>query len=166
MGFSANKSKNSSQQQSTSASTSFNQAYPFLQEAYAPATEYTGQASNAIASLLGLGGGDSQNAAFQNFKDSSGYNFIQNEGVQGIEGSAASKGLLKSGSTLKAITGYSSNLAKSFLDSYLSNLGGLSNTGIQAGQIIGGAGNQSNSSSSSSGTSKGSSFGLSVTGKR
>jgi hypothetical protein len=165
MGFSANKSKQSSVQQSSGSSQSNNQAYPFLKDAYAPTTSLTGTASGAIASLLGLNGDDGQNEAFNNFKDSSGYNFIQDQGIQGIESSQAAKGLLGSGSTLKAISGYSSNLAKSFLDSYLSNLGGLSNTGLQAGQIIGGAGSQSSSEQESSGSSKGSSFGLSLKGK-
>jgi hypothetical protein len=166
MGFSANKSKNSSTQQSQSVSQSGNQAYNYLQSAYAPAVTQGTTASNAIANLLGLNGQQGQDAGFQTFKDSSGYNFMQDEGVRGIEAGNASKGLLGSGSALKAITGYSSNLAKSFLDSYLSNLGGLANNGLQAGNIIGGAGNVSNSNSNSSGQSKGSSFGLSLTGPK
>lgn len=166
MGFSANKSKQSSTQQSQGTSQSFNQAYPYLSDTYQPVVSQGVSASNAIANLLGLNGQTGQDQGFENFRNSSGYNFIQDQGVRGIEGSSATKGLLNSGSALKAITGYSSNLAKSFLDSYLSNLGGLSNTGLNAGQLIGQAGNTSNSQNTSSGSSSGSSFGFSITGKK
>lgn len=166
MGFSANKSSNKSSQSSQGTSTSGNQAFNYLQGAYAPTVETGTGANNAIANLLGLNGQTGQDAGFQTFKDSSGYNFIQDEGIRGIEAGNASKGLLGSGSALKGVAGYSSNLAKSFLDSYLSNLGGLADNGFKAGNIIGGAGQTSNSQNTSEGTSKGSSFGLSVTGKK
>jgi hypothetical protein len=162
MGFSASSSKNKSKQESTSSS--LNQAYPFIQSTFAPETAYTGQSNNAIASLLGLNGEAGQTEGFDNFRKSSGYDFVQDQGTQGIEASQASKGLLGSGSTLKGITNFSSNLANSFLSQYLSNLGSLGDRGLQAGQLIAGAGNTSNSQSS--GSSSGSSFGLSVTGKK
>ena len=162
MGFSASKSKQSSQQQSQSTSQSFNQAFPYLQSTYSPVVAQGNSASNAIASLLGLNGESAQTEGFDTFRNSSGYNFIKDQGIRGIEAGNASKGLLGSGATLKAITSYSSDLARSFLDSYLANLGGLSGSGLSAGQIINSAGNTANSQSTSSGTSKGSSFGLSL----
>jgi len=70
--------------------------------------------------------------------------------------------LLSSGATLKGVSQYSSNLASSFLNSYLSNLMGLSNTGIQAGQILSSAGSTANSQGTSYGNSSGSSFNASL----
>ena len=159
MGFSS--SKQSSNQQSTSSSNSNNQAYPFLQNAFGAQTGYAASGNNAIASLLGLNGDTGQNQAFENFKNSSGYNFIRDEGMKGINANNASRGLLGSGSALKALTGYNSNLANSFLNSYIGNLFNLSNAGLGAGQLLSSAGNTAQSQSNSFGTSRGKSTSLS-----
>ena len=151
MGFGS--SKQSSQNQSQQTSESKNQAYPFLHGALGDQVGNAGVGSSAIASLLGLNGSDAGTNAFNQFKDSSGYNFIQNEGIKGITASNAAKGLLNSGSTLKGVANYSSNLASNFLNNYMSNLMGLSNTGIQAGQILASAGSTANSQGTSYGTS-------------
>jgi hypothetical protein len=156
MGFGSSKSRSNNSSQQTSESR--NQAYSFIRDTYSPTTALTGQGSNAIANLLGLNGATGQDAGFEKFRDSSGYNFIQDQGIRGITSSNAAKGLLGSGSALKAISGYSSNLASQFLDKYLANLQGLTNTGLQAGQLISGAGNTANSQGTSQGTSRSSSM--------
>lgn len=160
MGFSnsTQRSENSSQQTSQSA----NQAYPSLQSALGNQVNNTEKGSTALANLLGLNGTDAGADAFKQFKDSSSYNFIQNEGLRGINANNASRGLLRSGSALKAISGYTTNLATNFLNSYLSNLTGLSNTGIQAGQILASAGSTANSQGTSYGTSTGKSTNFSL----
>ena len=160
MGFGSSRQKSQSQSQQTSESR--NQAYPFLQSALGDQVGNAGVGSQAIASLLGLSGSDAQDAGFQKFKDSSGYNFIQDEGIRGITASNAAKGLLGSGSALREITKFNSNLASNFLNSYLSNLMGLSNTGIQAGQILASAGNTAISQGTSYGTSSGRSTNFSL----
>jgi hypothetical protein len=115
-----------------------------------------------LASLLGLNGSDEGGKAFDMFRNSSGYNFIKDEGMRGINSNNAAKGLLGSGSALKKISEYSSNLASTFLDKYLANLSGVTNTGLQSAQILAQAGNTANSQGTSSGTSTGksTSFGL------
>lgn len=160
MGFGT--SKQSSQNQSQQTSESRNQAYPFLQSVLGGQVNNAGAGSSALASMLGLNGAPASNAAFNQFRDSSGYNFIRDEGVKGIEGSMAAKGLLGSGSALKAITGYSSNLANNYLNNYLSQLSNLSGIGLQAGQVLASAGNTANSQGTSYGTSKGSSTNFSL----
>lgn len=160
MGFGS--SHQSSNNQSQQTSQSLNQAYPFLKDVLGGQVSNAGKGSSAIADLLGLNGNTGQSDAFNQFKDSSGYNFIQNEGIKGITGSNAAKGLLNSGSTLKGISQYSNNLANNFLNSYLSNLMGLSNTGIQAGQILASAGSTANSQGTSFGNSNGSSINASL----
>ena len=151
MGFGSSRQKSENRSQQTSESR--NQAYPFLQQALGSQISNVGTGTNAIANLLGLNGTTGQDEGFQRFKDSSGYNFIQDQGVRGITGSMAARGLLGSGSTLKAISNYSSNLASNFLNNYLSNLMGLSNSGIQAAQVLSSAGNTSNSQGTSFGQS-------------
>lgn len=160
MGF--GNSNQQSQNTSQGTSTASNQAYPALQASLGDQVNMTGKSTNAIANLLGLNGAGGSTQGFDDFRNSSGYDFIRNQGIQGITSSKAAQGLLGSGSTAKAIAGYSSNLASGFLNSYLSNLMGLSNTGLQSGQILAGAGNTSNSQSTSSGTSTGKSTNYSL----
>lgn len=160
MGFGSSKQSSTNNSQQTSESR--NQAYPELQQAFGGSTALTGQSSNAIANLLGLNGSTGSTQGFDDFKNSSGYNFIQDQGVRGITSSNAAKGLLGSGDTLKSVAGYSSNLASSFLNSYLQNLMGLSGTGIQAGQVLSSAGNTANSQGTSYGTSTGKSSNFSL----
>lgn len=98
-------------------------------------------ANNAIASLLGLGGDPAaQEAAFARFRDSSGYRFQLDQGMKSITSNNASKGLLNSGAALKALTGFGQGLANTSMSNYLQQLLGLSQGGLQAGNIITGAG--------------------------
>jgi hypothetical protein len=151
MGFGS--SRQSSQNQAQQTSQSSNQAFPFLQSSLGGQVSNVGRGSNAIADILGLNGASGQTDGFQRFKDSSGYDFIKQEGIRGIDASNASKGLRNSGSAYRGITKYSSDLATNFLNSYLAQLAGLSNTGIQAGQVISNAGQTSTSQGTSSGSS-------------
>jgi len=129
-------------------STSSNQAYGDIKSAFAPVMGTTGQSTNAISALLGLGGDtDGQNAAFDNYRKNTGYDFAMDQGSRAITGSAAAKGLLGSGSTAKALTSFGQNLANQNFGSYLDQLFKLGQTGIQAGQVLGGAGQTSTSTS-------------------
>ncbi len=160
MGFS--KSKSSSQQQSQQTSNSSNQAFPYLQNAFGAQTGYTGQANNAIANLLGLNGGTAQTDGLNMFATSPAYKFLQDRGTGAVTASNAAKGMLNSGDTLKRLTEFGNGLASTYLDKYMAQLSGLSNSGLNAGQIIGSAGNVSSSSGSSSGTSTGKSSNFSL----
>ena len=153
MGFS--KSNQSSNNMSQQSSASSNQAYPSLQASLGGVVNNASSGSNAIRALLGLDGGQAQTEGFDNFRNSAGYNFIRDQGIQGIEGSQAAKGMLNSGATLKGISSYSSGLASQFLDKYLANLQGLSQTGLSAANTIGNAGQKSASQGMSQGTSTG-----------
>jgi hypothetical protein len=160
MGFGSSKQNSNNQSQQTSESK--NQAFPFIQEQFGSQTALTSSSSNAIANLLGLNGATGQDEGFKKFRESGGYNFIKDEGLGGITASNASKGLLNSGSALKKITTYGTNLASNFLNSYLAQLAGLSDTGLKAGQLISSAGNTANSQGTSFGTSSGSSLNASL----
>lgn len=140
-------------QQSAANSSSSNQAYGGLNAAFSPVLGQTAQSGNFIQQLLGLQGDTGANSAFNKYLDSTGYNFALNQGTNAITSNAASRGLLDSGATGKALTGYGQQLGGQYFNQYIQQLLGLGNQGLQAGQILSGAGNTSNSSAVSSGAS-------------
>lgn len=106
----------------------------------------TGNSANtANADLLGLNGPAGQahsGPAFQNYLNSTGYNFQLDQGTRALTGNAASRGLLNSGSTAKALTNYGQNLASTNFDNYLGQTGNIANRGLVASGQIGTAGTQ------------------------
>lgn len=100
-----------------------------------------GNANNAMAALLGLGGDSAAaKSAFNNYLGSTGYNFNLQQGTAGINANAASRGLLNSGSTGKALTSYGQNLGSQYFNSYLGQLSGLAGAGQTALGQVGQAG--------------------------
>lgn len=133
---------------SKSTSSSSNKAFDYIKGAYAPQVAQGGQASNALAGLLGVGGDPAAaQAGFQNYIGSTGYQFQLGEGQDAITNNAATTGLLNSGATLKATQKFGQQLAGNYFQQYLSQLGGLSELGQGAGSIIAGAGGTSTSTS-------------------
>lgn len=137
-----------SKQQSTS--TSSNQAYPMLSNALSPQINNGTGASNQMSNLLGLNGNQGQNQAFQNWQNSTGYQFGLNQGTQAITGNAAASGLLNSGATAKALNTYGQNYANTQYGNYFNQLQGLLSGGNQAAGVVAGAGQQSQTQSSGS----------------
>lgn len=146
----------------SSQSTSQNQAYPFLQESFSPFINQGNQASSQMGNLLGLNGQPAQTEGFDTWRKNTGYNFGLNQGMDAITGSAASKGLLNSGATARALSQFGQDYGATKFGDYMSQLQGLVNPAMQAGGIISSAGQVSNSTSKGS-TSQGG-FG-SVVGK-
>lgn len=134
---------------SQSSSSSKNQAYNYLQKGLAPQVSNATGASSDLAGLLGVGGNAAEGqAGFNNYLNSTGYNFMLNQGSQAITNNNAAKGLLNSGSTLKALTSYGQNLGSQYYQNYLGDLNNLTQTGNQAAGIVGNAGQTSSSSGS------------------
>jgi hypothetical protein len=158
-GGKGSKAKSQEQSQSTSVSNSgsFNNAYPELEKAYMPAVTTGTHALDFIASLLGQNGDPAASDAFNKYKDSAGYNFVMDSGRKAIDNSAASKGTLNSGATLKALSDYGQNTGTSFFNNYLDKLFNLGTSGLQAGSLVGQAGQQSFGSTNAQSTSSGSS---------
>ena len=147
-------SQSQSQQQSQNSSQSGNLAYPGLSTALNPQVNTGVQANTGLGSLLGVGGDPAaQQAAFNNYKNSTGYQFQLDQGNQAVTDSAASKGLLDSGATGKSLEAYGQNLGNTTFNNYLDQLRGLSNSGTTAAGVIGSAGQQSSSQGTSSGSS-------------
>lgn len=120
---------------SQSTDTSSNQAYSLLRDSLSPALSYLGEGASGISRLLG---GDA--SGFNAFKQATGFDQALQAGSRGITGNAAAGGLLRSGSTGKALGNYTNQMQNQYANNYLQNLLGLSGIGAQAGQIIGGAG--------------------------
>jgi len=132
---------------SNSSQSSNNQNYGAASAGLGSTVGQTGAATSVISALLGNGGTAEQQQAFNNAKNSSGYNFNLQQGTDAITGNAATNGLLNSGSTLKAVSNYGQNTANNFLQQYIQNQSGLAGLGVQANNSINGAGQTSTGSS-------------------
>jgi hypothetical protein len=146
--FGGSKSKQSSQ------SNSHNEAYPWLQQTYGGVAQQGVDSSNMLHNLLGLGDSAAGSAAFNQYKNSSGYQADEHAGTQAITNSNAAKGLLGSGETLKDISRFGTDLTDKYYNNYLDRLMGYGNQGLQAGGLISGAGQVANSSSSGNSSQK------------
>lgn len=120
-----------------------NAANKAAQGAVAPAIAGQTTALNNQAGIAGtmkdLLTGGSATPAFQNYLNSTGYNFQMDQGQRAITGSAAARGLLDSGGTAKALTSFGQGLAGNYFSKYLDQLG--SAAGAQ-GNVASGYGTQ------------------------
>lgn len=100
---------------------------------YSPYVTIGGKATDAISALLGLGGDtNAQNQAFQNFRDSTGYQFQVNEAERGVLGNQAALGLLESGAAAKALSDRRQNMANASFGDYYGRLAGQQAVGLNA----------------------------------
>jgi hypothetical protein len=128
-------------------SSSVNKAYDKLSTQYAPVMNQGVGAPNFMSGLLGVPGGDTagSDAGFQKYKDQAGYAPALADMQSGVTQGAAAKGLLNSGATSKALLKGGANLNNGFFQNYFQNLSGLSGQGLQAGGLVGNAGQTSSS---------------------
>lgn len=97
-------------------------------------------AFNMMNGLLGVGGTQAQTDAFNNFMNSTGMQFLLDEGSKAITGNMAARGLLKSGATAKALTQYGQNLASTKITDMMKMLQGQAELGENAIGAVMGAG--------------------------
>lgn len=120
---------------------STNQNFKLLNSIYTGQAQQGVQGSNYLSALLtGQGDTEAANAGLENYYQQAGYEPALRQMQQGIVGGGAASGLLRSGSTAKALTKYGAELNQGFYNNYLSNLGGLANIGNQGGQLLANAG--------------------------
>lgn len=116
-----------------------NKSFDFLKGALSPAIS---GGVNSLNSLTGeLAGG------FDGYKKNAGFDFAMGEGLKGITGTAASGGLLRSGSAGKAFQRFGTGLTGQFYDNFLNKLGLASQLGLGAANSLAGAGQQSSGKS-------------------
>lgn len=120
------------------------QVYDDQRQGFRPYQRAGNRAQNALAYELGLTGGD-RPRNYEGFRATPGYEFMRNEGMRGIEGSAAAGGDLMSGRTLRALNQYGTGLANQTYGQHLDRLTGTAGTGLAtAGALAGAAGQYGN----------------------
>lgn len=129
---------------SKQSSTSSNVNNSALTSALMPTVGGVGDSFNAIKALLS---GDT--SGFNNFKNAAGYNFAAKQGTQGVLGSGAARGLMRSGATGKGLVSFGQGLANQYLDSYLSKLIGMGQLGLGAAGVLADSGKVSTQKSNS-----------------
>lgn len=90
------------------------------------------QATGQINSLLGFGGAAPQTAAFDKFRDSTGYNFRVNEGARALDNSFASRGVGQSGAAAKRAIQYGQDMGTGEFGNYYNALLGQQGVGLSA----------------------------------
>ncbi len=89
-------------------------------------------AFNLQAALSGALGPEAQQAAFDNFKESPGQDFLRQQGLRDIERNLSATGGLLSGNRLKALTQFNQGLAQQDLMNQFNRLGAVSGGGFSA----------------------------------
>jgi hypothetical protein len=101
-------------------------------EDFAPWRTTGGTANTQAANLLGINGQPAADTAMQTFQSSPGYAFQLEQGLRGVDASAAAKGMLRSGATLKAEQTFGQGLAAQDFGNYYNRLMDLSKVGENA----------------------------------
>ncbi len=121
---------------------SSNRAYDTIKGAVSPVLGDIAKGSQSLSNLL-----SGNSSGFDTYKDIGGFDAFAEQGSRGITGNAAARGLLRSGSTGKALQEYGNTFQNSFLQNYINTLFGQSNLGLQAGSLLGSVGNVQKSKS-------------------
>jgi hypothetical protein len=96
------------------------------------------RAFNTRQALLGLGGDEAAaQQAFDNYLDSTGFQFALDTGRDAITGSRAARGLLDSGATAEGLTEFGNQLGRQAFTNYIGELGSDAQFGLNAGQTYG-----------------------------
>lgn len=130
---------------SNQTASSSNQFAQQLNTQFSPLTAQAGNGANALSALLG---GDA--SGLNAYKGATGFDAAAEQGSRGITGNAAASGLLRSGSTAKGLQAFGNNLQNSYAQSYMDKLLAQAGLGLQAGNLISGAGQTSQSQGTSS----------------
>ncbi len=125
-----------------SKSKTSNQAFGTLNSAFSP---LLGNAATGAQSLAALLNGDT--SGFDKYKQATGFDATAEAGSRGITGNAAASGLLRSGSTGKALQNYGQNIQQTFANNYMDKLLQQAQLGFNAGGILAQAGQTSKSKS-------------------
>jgi hypothetical protein len=97
-----------------------------------------GQSSlGGLTSLLGLGGNGAQQSAIDNLQSGPLFQSLYRQGTNAILGNASATGGLRGGNTEGALYNLGSDTLNQVIQNQIANLTGLSNTGFQAGGVLG-----------------------------
>jgi hypothetical protein len=102
----------------------------------------------------------SQTDALSNWANSGGYQYLLNQGINGINADRSAKGLLQSGSTATGVTRMANGLAQTYLNQYMQQLQNYGQLGLGSAGVLASAGQHSEGTGTSTETSKGAKQGL------
>ena len=113
------------------------QVYQDSTNALAPYAQTGNPAGTQINAMLGLGGQPAQNAGFDNFRNSTGYQFRLGEGMDAVNSGYAGAGVLQSGAALRGAQEYGQNFASNEFSNYAGLLDNQQRLGLSAtmGQV-------------------------------
>lgn len=137
---------------SKNKSSSGNHAFGQIRDLLSGNVIQGNSAMSTLGALLGIGGNKgAADAAYTNYLNSSGYQSMMKSGQDAITGSAATKGLLRSGATGKALTNFGQKLGSEKFNEFLGQLTGLGQYGLNSANTITAAGQYGTGSGTSSG---------------
>lgn len=90
--------------------------------------------------ISGYTGAGSANRAFDQFRNSTGYNFRVKEGMNALNSGYAGAGTIKSGAAMKAAVDYGQNMASQEFGNYLNALGNQQGVGMSSASALAGVG--------------------------
>lgn len=96
---------------------------------------YLQEGQNALAGINRLNAGD-----YSGFQNSPDYQFAMQQGLQGVDRSAAARGALYSGGQQADLTNYAQGMASQQLGQYRNSLMSLANMGASSGSALAGVG--------------------------
>ena len=88
----------------------------------------------------GTDGSAAAQAAFDQYRKSTGYDFRVNQGLNAVNSGYAGRGSIKSGAAMKAINDYGQGMASQEFGNYLNALGNQQSLGMSAGSALAGVG--------------------------
>lgn len=98
-------------------------------------------ATSSIDSLLGLSGNSaSATAAYNQWKNATGYSSALKQGQDSVTAALGAKGLTDSGAAMKALTQYGQDFANQNFETYLGNLQTQQQTGLAGASALAGVG--------------------------
>ncbi len=140
-------SKKVAKQQQTAAAqqiaaTNANREYQY--NLNAPTINQGQRAGDLYAGFLGAGGNAAASAdALNTFRNSTGYQDLQTEGMKGVNAAVFARGQGQSGAALKALQDRAAQIANSSSGQWMGGLNNLANQGAQARGLVAGIGLQS-----------------------
>lgn len=108
-----------------------------------PSVQRGNAAGQQINALLGVGGANptaSQKTAFDQFRNSTGYQFRLNEGMDSLGANWLARGLSKSGAAAKSAMTFGQGIASDEFNNYIGALSNQQGVGLSAGSALAGVG--------------------------
>lgn len=143
--YSANKAASAQKKAAAQSAQIQQDQYAQTRSDLAPYRDSGAAANTQYGNLMGLNGESARNNAFSMYQTDPSYQWQRNQAIDATQGSAAARGGLFSGATLKGISDRTQNIANLDYGNYVNRLAGLASSGqnaaAQTGQFGAGAAN-------------------------